>query len=263
MEQQRAPLFWLPAELRNSIYALALTSSDPITDPTFDSETPAQHRNVEIVGAALLSTCKRICSEAEAILYTENTFRFTNPILASRFLQKLCERSRKHIKHLVAEVRSSFQQDWLLYLAKAGMLSVHTTANSPSYDVTDRILLMDDLPWFEELTLDVVACQRAETKPGGFTHLIGWLLRAITMREDYSDWKPEVYVRCLMTAEQKAKVDDQEFVPIKTERQIRLVCEFGEQNRNAALSTIERETPLEILTIDMGKDYDEPVRPKP
>lgn len=99
------PFFALPAELRNAVYALALTAPIPIP-ATFHALPPPAAR----VAGGLLATCKQIHSEAHALLYTLNTFRAGDePHLATHgsiWLSRIGARNAALVRRVTVEMRA-------------------------------------------------------------------------------------------------------------------------------------------------------------
>jgi hypothetical protein len=88
--QLQSPFFnRLPGELRNQIWAYALTSPEPIVDPSMPPTLRSSLHSIPLLGVPLLRTCKRIHAEASlAPLYSQNRFRFTNRGTIHNFLSQ-------------------------------------------------------------------------------------------------------------------------------------------------------------------------------
>jgi hypothetical protein len=88
--QLQSPFFnRLPGELRDQIWAHALTSPEPIVDASIPPVLNSRSHSIPILGVPLLRTCKRIYAEASlAPLYSQNRFRFTNPCTIHHFLSR-------------------------------------------------------------------------------------------------------------------------------------------------------------------------------
>lgn len=77
-----SPLLDLPAELRNEVYSLALTSQSPIETSTqyrlmkHDGPFGAYYLRVSLQVLLLLQTSRQIRAETMAIFYGANTFKF-------------------------------------------------------------------------------------------------------------------------------------------------------------------------------------------
>jgi len=122
--QTHSPLLCLPGELRNKIYAFALTSLDPITDPSTSSVIPSRHNSLPTLGVPLLRTCRRIYNEADArLLYACNRFRFTSVTYTHHFLSSLPPADSTQIQDLEIDVRDVHEQhpgisrEWAQYLS--------------------------------------------------------------------------------------------------------------------------------------------------
>lgn len=88
--QLQSPFFnRLPGELRNQIWAYALTSPEPIVNPSMPPRLRSSSHSIPLLGVPLLRTCKRIHAEASlAPLYSQNRFSFTNRGTIHHFLSR-------------------------------------------------------------------------------------------------------------------------------------------------------------------------------
>lgn len=77
---RKAPpsLFRLPTELRLQILRYLLKSSTVITNPHTYGSSAAQDKLIPNFHTFILRACRQVYLEGSAILYQENTFRFTN-----------------------------------------------------------------------------------------------------------------------------------------------------------------------------------------
>lgn len=99
--QTQSPLLSLPGELRNQIYALTLTSSSPITNPTLGRCIRPNHKKIPLLSIPLARTCRLIHAELPTTtLYKENEFRFTRVAHVHAFFSQLPQ----HLKRLVTAI---------------------------------------------------------------------------------------------------------------------------------------------------------------
>lgn len=126
--QQQCELLQMPAEIRNAIYCYALTSSEPIIDPTIGPTIRPRHKNIPILGTALLRTCKKVHAEVDLrVLYSRNAFCFTRPVHATSFFRKLGPLQRTLIRGITIDFRmpdfqadgSNYLREWMHYLESA------------------------------------------------------------------------------------------------------------------------------------------------
>ncbi|KAF2839146.1 hypothetical protein M501DRAFT_1003705 [Patellaria atrata CBS 101060] len=103
----------LPGEIRNLIYALALTSSHTITDASplpKDSGTHevSVHHSLPPLSTPLLRSCRLIAQEAPLrLLYASNTFRFTSPTNAHKFAASLPPELSSRIQDVELDMRNT------------------------------------------------------------------------------------------------------------------------------------------------------------
>ena len=137
--QNASPFFnQLPGELRNRIYALAMTSHKPVIDPKLPCTSveglvkatdcgTKQHR-VPALSIQLLRTCKRMYTEISmAPLYGQNVFRFTTCSGANKFLVALRPEYRMLIQDIEIDLRGgavigngivpSVEHEWIKFLS--------------------------------------------------------------------------------------------------------------------------------------------------
>jgi hypothetical protein len=122
--QLLSPLLRLPGELRNKIYAFALTTPDPITDPSTPHILASKHNSIPPLGVSLLRTCRLVYTEASLRpLYAANRFRFTTVTYTHHFLTALSPALRDQIHDLEIDVRDIHAQnpridgEWTQYLS--------------------------------------------------------------------------------------------------------------------------------------------------
>jgi hypothetical protein len=86
--QLQSPFFnRLPGELRDQIWAYALTTLKPIVDPSLSPVLKSPSHPDPTLGAPLLRTCKRIHAEVSLVpLYSHNRFSFTSAFSSHHFL---------------------------------------------------------------------------------------------------------------------------------------------------------------------------------
>jgi hypothetical protein len=171
--QSKSPIFTkLPGELRNAIYALALTSQTAITDP---SNPPCKsglaiatyHHNVPSLGIPLQRTCKRIYYELCTYpLYSSNNFRFTSATSAHRFLTSLSNEQAAQIRDVeidlteVSDRHPSVEREWVQYMC-------WETEKSTNGIWAKKIGgLRIDAPSLKTMRLNIEEWQRTETLKG-------------------------------------------------------------------------------------------------
>ncbi|KAF1914736.1 hypothetical protein BDU57DRAFT_558284 [Ampelomyces quisqualis] len=101
-------LLALPRELRERIYAFALTSPYPFWWP---SQAPLKHS----VGASLLRTCRQVHGESASILYTANKFLFTHPSDCNIF-RVVASPASRNIACVYLRIREKDLRLWTAYL---------------------------------------------------------------------------------------------------------------------------------------------------
>jgi hypothetical protein len=134
LPQTQSPFFsLLPGELRNQIYALAMTADKPIIDPSLPPTSTAfaqamyyrtEHHRVPNLSTELLRTCKRMYNEIPiTTLYGCNTFRFTTWFGAHRFLTALGKENSALIEDVEIDLRGVnntqpvVEREWVQYLS--------------------------------------------------------------------------------------------------------------------------------------------------
>lgn len=111
-DQEQSPLFRLPAELRDIVYAYTITSNSPIVDPPFHGPVSQQKRYPK-EACALKSTCKRIQHEFSfAPFYTNNDFRFTRPMTLRVFTSKTPSAHLELVKYITFEIAVNRRDQW-------------------------------------------------------------------------------------------------------------------------------------------------------
>ncbi|KAF2231981.1 hypothetical protein EV356DRAFT_506165 [Viridothelium virens] len=103
-----SPFFRLPRELRDKIYAYALTSSQPFIWPS-EHSTHGLH-------PALLATSKAAYKEAAPILYSHNKFMFSHPSDANMFVHIMSREHAAAITNICLRIRDRDLRLWTGYL---------------------------------------------------------------------------------------------------------------------------------------------------
>ncbi|KAK5164553.1 uncharacterized protein LTR77_009759 [Saxophila tyrrhenica] len=107
----RSPLFLLPREIRDRVYAFCLTAEDdrPVEWPSLFKACHLQPQ--------LLRTCKIIHDEAAPLLYTLNNLTFHHPSDANMFVRAMASTIyAQQIQHLSLHIRAQDTRLWMPYL---------------------------------------------------------------------------------------------------------------------------------------------------
>jgi hypothetical protein len=109
-------LFTLPREIRDRIYAFALTAKEGL--PVEWPPLPSAHRVPYGLSPALLRTCRIISSEAGPVLYTANALTFHHPSDANIFARSFANPAlaRRHVQNLSLHIKHSDTRLWMSYL---------------------------------------------------------------------------------------------------------------------------------------------------
>ena len=209
-DQQQSPLFRLPAELRDKIYTLALTSHVAINDPVRHSAL-WQHYHY-LLGTSLIQTCKRIYAELDNhSLYRENTFRFTRPHVATNFLATLGDEQRKLVRHCVFDLHTFVLGEWLHFLQyPVPELCRQRSSHAVCLQCAPHGagLLADHIQNLDEVTLDLVTLQKQ-----GFTHSqqmdVVKLEMAVQQHFLQGNWAFAVQIRCILTNDQAEQIAEE------------------------------------------------------
>ncbi|KAK5736413.1 hypothetical protein LTR17_007409 [Elasticomyces elasticus] len=132
LAQSQSILFALPAELREEIYTYSLIADRPITNPATTLLVVQDDKDIPPLGVALLRSCRRVYDEIDSrTLYESNTFRFTKPVISTRFFDHLSDAQRALIRGISCDLRTidynargvvaghggiSVGNDWIHYL---------------------------------------------------------------------------------------------------------------------------------------------------
>ncbi|KAH9819873.1 hypothetical protein Tdes44962_MAKER00862 [Teratosphaeria destructans] len=107
-------LFRLPREIRDRIYAFALTSQDlPVEWPPLPGMTLKYG-----IQAQLLRTCRIMHREAAPLLYSSNRLMFHHPSDANMFVRALADPvlARKCVQHVSLQIKAGDTRLWMPFL---------------------------------------------------------------------------------------------------------------------------------------------------
>ncbi|KAF2770892.1 hypothetical protein EJ03DRAFT_349921 [Teratosphaeria nubilosa] len=107
-------LFTLPREIRDRIYAFALTSQElPVEWPPLPGMAPRHG-----IQAQLLRTCRIMHREAAPLLYSSNLLMFHHPSDANMFARALADPvlARKYVQHVSLQIKAGDTRLWMPFL---------------------------------------------------------------------------------------------------------------------------------------------------
>lgn len=143
-----SPLFRLPRELRDSIYAYCLSSALDVPWPR-----GLDHQLKYNLQPQVLRLCHAIYAEALPVLYSSNKLSFSHPTDANIFVRAMTEHklSRRHISSLRFDIDIKDTRLWMPYLTSS---DTHRSLRADFPSVRDLVIRFASTRWNHAATVD-------------------------------------------------------------------------------------------------------------